>query len=69
MIEAQLQCVFWRVFSANDHLCFASLVAEGSTDVTGLTVLPPVHADACLSGESVLSKQLQASAKMNIRFY
>lgn len=69
LTKAQVQCAFWRVFSANYHHCFASLVVEGSADVTGLTVLPPVYADACLRGESVLCKQVQASAKMNIGFY
>lgn len=67
VIEARVQCGFWRVFSADDHLCFASLAVKGSAAVTGLTVLPPVH--PCLRGESMLVKQVQASAKMNIRFY
>lgn len=63
-----LTCGFWEVCSGNDHLCFASLGAEGSKDAK-LTALPPAHADACLRGESMLFKQVQASAKMDIRFY
>lgn len=57
LIKAHGQVCFGGIFSENDHLpCFASLVAEGSTDVTEPTILPPIHAGTCLREESVLFK-------------
>lgn len=57
LIKAHVQVCFGGVFSENDHLsCFASLVAEGSADVTEPTILPPIRAGTCLREESVLFK-------------